>query len=146
MAEDAVDHAATLGRLDERPCVTRDLSVHGAIDGAERFGDLAAYGADAPAIQDLVRAEPSLGERLHPALPTIGAEVAWAARHEMARTVEDVLARRSRALFLDARAALAMAPAAAEIMRRELGRDTAWAQAQIEAFARVAEGYVVGTG
>ena len=111
MAEDTVNQAATLARLPDRDCPTRTLNVHGFHPGAEKFGALQFYGSDALLIQDLVRAEPALGEPLHRALPTIGAEVVFAARHEMARTVEDVLARRTRGLFLNAQAAAEMAPA-----------------------------------
>ena len=86
-------------------------------------------------------ADPALAERLHPALPYIAAEVVWAVRTEMARTVEDVLARRTRALFLNAAAAVEMAPRVAELMARELGRDDAWAAMQVRAFAELAKGY-----
>src|SRR6185503_11400432 len=99
--------------------------------------------SDALLIQDLVRAEPALGEALHPELPYIGAEVVWAARFEMARTVEDVLARRTRALFLNARAAIAMAPRVAELLARELNRNAVWQAAQVTAFRAVAAGYLL---
>jgi len=144
MAEHCVNTAAMLEHLPEKPCATRHLNIHGFHRQAERFGPLAVYGSDALHIQDLVRAEPALGERLHPALPTCGAEVVWAARSEMARTVEDVLARRARALFLNARAAIEMAPRAAELLARELGRDEAWREAQVRAFRELAAGYLVG--
>jgi glycerol-3-phosphate dehydrogenase len=101
------------------------------------------YGSDALQIQDLIRAEPSLAAPLHPALPYCGAEVIWAARAEMARTVEDALARRTRALFLNARAAIAMAPATAALLARELNRDEAWQAQQVDAFRAVAQGYLV---
>jgi glycerol-3-phosphate dehydrogenase len=143
MAEDCVNQAATLARLPEVPCPTRNLSIHGFHRHPETFGDLGPYGSDALAIQDLMRFEPALEARLHPALPYCEAEVVWAARSEMARTVEDVLARRTRALFLNARAAIAMAPRAADLLARELGRDAAWRASQVEAFREVAEGYVV---
>jgi glycerol-3-phosphate dehydrogenase len=142
MAEDCVDHAAMLAELDERECVTRDLPIHGACEDASAHGRLAPYGSDAPAIEELAKGNPSLGAQLHPALPYTGAEVVWAVRHEMARTVEDVLARRTRALFLNARAALEMAPGAAAIMARELGRDDAWQHEQIAAFQQVAQGFL----
>jgi glycerol-3-phosphate dehydrogenase len=145
MAEDCVDHAATLARLPEKPCVTRNLNVHGFHRQAHNFGALSVYGSDALLIQDLIRGEPSLAAALHPALPTCGAEVVWAARVEMARAVEDVLARRTRSLFLNARAAMAMAPETARLLARELGRDEAWQAQQIEAFRALAEGYVVVT-
>jgi glycerol-3-phosphate dehydrogenase len=143
MAEDCVNQAAVLARLPEKPCATQHLNVHGFHRQSAKFGPLAVYGSDALLIQDLIRAEPALGAALHPALPYCGAEVVWAARSEMARTVEDVLARRTRALFLDARAAIEMAPAAAALLARELGRDEAWAAAQVEAFGELARGYLV---
>jgi glycerol-3-phosphate dehydrogenase len=142
MAEDCVDKALVLAELPDQPCVTKTLNIHGFHEHAERFGDLAVYGSDAPAILDLIRSDPSLGERLDPALPTVAAEVVWSTRCEMARTVEDVLARRTRALFLDARAAIRMAPRAAELMARELGRDEAWKSAQVESFTTLAQGYL----
>jgi len=119
------------------------LAACGSEENADRFGTLALYGFDALAIETLRREEPTLAEPLHPALPYCGAEVVWAARSEMARTVEDVLARRTRALFLDARAAQAMAPRVAELLARELHRDQAWQTSQVQAFRAVAEGYVV---
>jgi glycerol-3-phosphate dehydrogenase len=143
MAEDCVDHAATLAELPERPCVTRNLNVHGFHRQADNFGALSVYGSDALLIQDLIRAEPSLDAPLHPALPYCAAEVVWAARVEMARTVEDVLARRTRALFLNARAAMAMAPETARLLARELGRNEAWQFEQVEGFCTLAAGYLV---
>jgi glycerol-3-phosphate dehydrogenase len=143
MAEDCVDQAAMIGELDERPAVTRELKIHGFHENAEEFGELEVYGADAPAILEMMRVEPALTERLHPQLPYRAAEVVWAARFEMARTVEDVLARRTRALFLNARAAVAMAPRTAELMARELGQGAAWVEKQVERFGAVASGYVV---
>jgi glycerol-3-phosphate dehydrogenase len=143
MAEDCVNQAATLARLPEIPCPTRSLNIHGFHRQASRFGPLAVYGSDAHHIQELMRSEPGLEAPLHPALPYCGAEVVWAARFEMARTVEDVLARRTRALFLEARAAIEMAPGVAELLARELGRDAAWKRAQVEAFRELALGYVV---
>ncbi len=143
MAEDCVNQAATLARLTERPCVTRHLNIHGYHQHADRFGPLAFYGADAPFIRDLVTGEAALGEPLHPALPIQGAEVVWAARQEMARTVEDVLARRTRALFLNARAACEMAPKVAYLLARELQRDARWEQEQVREFELTARGYRV---
>jgi glycerol-3-phosphate dehydrogenase len=143
MAEDCVNQAATLARLADKRCVTRQLHIHGYHEQAQRFGPLSVYGSDAPAIQDLVRRNGKWGERLHPALPYCAAEVIWAVRQEMARTVEDVLARRTRALFLNARAARAMAPRAAELMAQELGRDRRWQTKEVKAFQELAKTYIV---
>jgi glycerol-3-phosphate dehydrogenase len=143
MAEDCVDQAATLARLPERPCVTAHLRIHGYPDGADEPGALSVYGADAPAVRALQRESGAWGQPLHSALPYTGAEVVWAARKEMAQTVEDVLARRTRALFLNARAALEMAPRVAELLACEMGRDEAWRAEQVRAFGAVAAHYVV---
>jgi glycerol-3-phosphate dehydrogenase len=143
MAEDAVDHAATLASLEPRPCVTRELNIHGFHPRADRFGPLAPYGADAPAVQALFAAHPHGSELLHARLPVRAGEVVWAVRHEMARTVDDVLARRTRALILDARAAIEAAPRVAAIMAQDLGRDEAWQRDQVDAFTTMAAAYVL---
>lgn len=134
MAEDCVDHAATLGRLDEKPCVTKNLPIHGAIE-EEREGPLAVYGSDAEAI------EARGSEQVHPDLPIVWAQLDWAIEHEMARTVDDLLARRTRALLLDARASMEAAPAVAHRLAQKLGHDSMWAERQILAFNRIAEHY-----
>jgi glycerol-3-phosphate dehydrogenase len=141
MAEDCVNQAATLARLPEKVCGTDRLNIHGFHPSSEKFGELSVYGSDAPAMQALMQADPSLAEPLHAALPYTGAEVVWAVRHEMARTVEDVLARRTRALFLNAKAAMEMAQETARLMRQELQQDEKWEAAQISAFAGTARNY-----
>jgi len=141
MAEDCVNQAAILAHLPEKGCVTHHLNIHGYHASSDRFGALSGYGSDAPAIEALMDADAALDDRLHPSLPYRAAEVVWAARFEMARTVEDVLARRTRALFLDARAAMEMAPRVADLMARELNRDSAWKAAEVEQFIRTARTY-----
>ncbi|MEP6915659.1 MAG: glycerol-3-phosphate dehydrogenase/oxidase [Acidobacteriota bacterium] len=149
MAEDTVSQAVDFARLPERPCVTASLPIHGAggdtQSGASRMSvpGLGLYGSDAAAIRDLARAAPSLGVPLDAALPYTGSEIVWAARMEMARTVEDALARRCRALFLNAAAAIRMAPAAAALMARELGYDDAWQRGQVAAFETLARQYLL---
>lgn len=143
MAEDGVDHAIELAKLEPRPCVTQDLPIHGHTRDDASTGPWAGYGADAASLEELCRRQTGLGQPLSPALPLCGAHVVWAVRHEMARTVEDVLARRSRALFLDSRTALALAPAVAQWMATELGQSEAWQRQQVATFAEVAKGFVV---
>jgi glycerol-3-phosphate dehydrogenase len=143
MAEDAMNHAITLGRLDDRPCATQHLRIHGYSEDSDRYGALSVYGSDAAAIQALAASDPELARQLHPALPYIGAQVAWAAREEMARSLEDVLARRTRALFLNARAAVEMAPAVAALLARLLGRDEAWAGQEVARFRDLAAQYLL---
>jgi glycerol-3-phosphate dehydrogenase len=143
MAEDCVDHAATIARLDDRPCVTKSLPIHGHHLRADTFAELNGYGSDAPALRALMESDAELAKPLHPALPITAAQIVWAAREEMARTVEDALARRTRALFLNCAAALDMAPKVAAIMADELKRDQAWRDAQILQFGLVARHYSV---
>lgn len=142
MAEDVVDNAAMLAGLESRPCVTRQLSIHGFHQHAAKFGRLAVYGSDAQHIAQMER-DPAQAERLHAGLTASVAQVRWAVRNEMARTVEDFLARRTRSLLFDARAALAAAPRVAEVMAEELDRDKAWVQQQVKDFQTVARGYVL---
>ena len=136
MAEECVTRAAAVAGLPAVGSATKTLPVHGSHPDARAFGHLAVYGSDAPQIQAI-----GAPQRLHPELPYTEGEVIWAARAEMARTVEDVLARRTRALFLNVRAAIAMAPRVAELMAGELGRDAAWQQEQLAAFRAVAALY-----
>ncbi|MFP4000226.1 MAG: FAD-dependent oxidoreductase [Desulfobacterales bacterium] len=143
MAEDAIDNAAVIAHLEERQCVTRDLHIHGYHNHAEKFGNLSIYGADAAEINDLIRRQPELKEQVHPGLNTIAAEVVWAVGHEMARTVEDFLARRTRALLLDAKASMEAAPAVAKLMAGELGYGNNWVKSQIEAYQNLARGYLL---
>jgi glycerol-3-phosphate dehydrogenase len=142
MAQGCVDQAATLADLPEKPCVTQALKIHGHDSDTQRSGALAVYGADALRIRELMASDATLGRPLDSQLASTEAEVVWAARGEMARTVEDVLARRTRSLFLNARAATRMAPRVAEILARELRRDAAWQRQQVEAFNQVAKGFV----
>jgi len=144
MAEDCVDQAATLAQLPERACVTQDLRIHGFHTAAGEFGSLSVYGTDAVAIRKLIATDATLADTLHPALPYVKAQVVWAVRHEMARTVEDVLARRTRALFLNARAALEMASTVADLMAPELGWDGMAKAKQLAAFRSVASNYCLG--
>ena len=143
MAEDCVNHAITLGTLDERECQTRNLHLHGYYEDFESLGPLAVYGSDSKEILAIAGENEGLLEPIHPALPCCEAEVIWAVRHEMARSVEDILARRTRALFLNARAAIAMARPVANIMARETGRGQQWIEDQVEAFQALAQGYLV---
>ena len=143
MAEDCVDQAATLAQLPEKASQTRDLRIHGFHPSAKEFGALAVYGLDALKIRELIDADRSLADQLHPDLPYVKAEVVWAIRQEMARTIEDVLARRTRALFLNARAALEMAPTVADLMAPELAWDNSSKAKQLAAFREIAVNYIL---
>jgi len=143
MAEDCIDHAISQAELPPRKCVTQSLRIHGFHVAPEELAALAVYGSDTAHIRRLIETDASLGEKLHPALPYIKAEIVWAARNEMARTLEDALARRTRALFLNARAALEMAPSAADVMAAELGWSDTFKASQLALFRDVAQSYML---
>ncbi|RZM27167.1 MAG: glycerol-3-phosphate dehydrogenase/oxidase [Pedobacter sp.] len=142
MALDVIDKAIELGKLDHRPCLTADIKIHGYTI-AMQYGPLGLYGADAEGIRNLIRSEPELGQKLHPEHEYVKAEIVWMVRQEMARTIEDVLSRRLRLLFLDAGIALKLAPAVAAIMANELAMDNHWVEGQIHEFASLAEQYLL---
>jgi len=142
MAEDALDQACLVGGLDEKPSVSATLRIHGHHDDPSGFGDLARYGSEAPALEALLGEAPRYAREIHPMIGFKAGEVVWAARCEMARTVEDVLSRRTRTLLLDARAALEAAPAVAEILGDVLGKDADWKNAQVRDFERVARNHI----
>ncbi len=143
MAEDTVDHAAVIAHLEERPCVTRELRLHGHVDELPVEGDFSIYGSDARRVADVCSERSDWSELLHERLPYRRGEVIHAVRNEMARTVDDVLARRLRALLLDARASIEVSYETAELVAGELGRSAAWAKAQSEEFVRLARGYLI---
>lgn len=143
MAEDTVDKAIELGQVPAKPCVTASLKIHGYATPQKKTEHFAIYGTDKEYIKELAAQFPELIQQLHERFPNIAAEVVWAVRNEMARTVEDVLARRMRILFLDARAAMDMAPQVAQLMATELGYDDAWQQKQIQDFNALASHYLL---
>lgn len=140
MAEDVIDQAEMIAGVENRPCRTVDLPVQGWTHQAIPEPHLQVYGSAAADIRAL-----ACGEKIHPALALTRAEVMWHACEEMARTVEDVLARRSRSLLLDARASMEAAPAVAAILAAELGKDRAWEERQVADFRSLAQGYVLGS-
>jgi glycerol-3-phosphate dehydrogenase len=143
MAEDTIDEAVQSADLEQAPSNTRDLHLHGWHEHAEQFDDLSRYGSDALPLQDLMEKCPELADPLDERLPIRGAQVVWAARHEMARTVEDVLARRTRCLLLNAKASIDVAPRVAELLAKERDLPPSWAEEQVEAFTEVASNYLM---
>jgi glycerol-3-phosphate dehydrogenase len=143
MAEDSVDKLIEVAGLPNKKSVTRTLPIHGsrAVNGSQ--DPLAIYGTDEESLLNLVRENPELGESLSPGMKIIKAQVVWAVREEMARTIEDFLARRSRALFLDARESIRMAAEVARIMARELGKDSGWEADQVTSYSNLAKSYLL---
>jgi glycerol-3-phosphate dehydrogenase len=143
MGEDTVDKAITIGQLEARDCATKGLPIHGSIHRPDWDDHLYVYGSDRDGVLALADENPEWAKKLHPAYNYLQAEVIWAVRHEMARTVEDVLARRVRLLFLDTRAATNSAPRVAALMAAELRKDTQWLDEQVAAFNQLAKAYLL---
>jgi glycerol-3-phosphate dehydrogenase len=143
MAVDAVDHAARVAGLPARVSATAGLRLHGWHEDLTGGDDpLSVYGSDVPRLKELMNERPEWNQPLHPSLPYRAGELIWAAREEAARSVADVLARRTRALFLDARASIEAAPRVAGLLAAELGRDALWQDKQVADFRALAGGYL----
>jgi glycerol-3-phosphate dehydrogenase len=147
MGEDTIDHAAQVAGMKKVTSRTLDLKLHGWDENSEELEESErVYGSDLPLVRKLSEDDPTLDRPLHSRLPYRLREVVWATRYEMARTVEDVLARRTRALFLDARAAIEAAPVVADLLAKELGRSDAWRDRDLQQFIELANGYIYQEG
>ncbi|NBB76055.1 MAG: FAD-dependent oxidoreductase, partial [Bacteroidetes bacterium] len=122
---------------------TENLRIHGWLKNIDPDDPLHHYGSDRIEINKLIKENEDLGEPLHKRLPYLKAEVVWGVRNEMAMTVEDVLSRRTRALLLDARASVEMAPEVAKLMADEMGEDQAWVDNQIQKYEEIASAYIL---
>ncbi len=143
MAEDIINKAISVANIPFRKCITRDLLIHGYKKDVDRSSFQYVYGTDYKKIMDLQNEKPEWGNLLHPNYEYSEAGVIWAIREEMAMTIEDVLARRLRILFLDARAAIDMAPKVASLMAKEMNKNTEWENDQIKNFILLAQNYLL---
>lgn len=144
MGEDTIDKAAESAGLPKHPSRTATMKLHGApaqpLTDASKWEQV--YGTDFPAIEQISEERPELNDLLHPDLPYRAREVIWAARHELARTTEDILARRTHALLLNSRAAIEAAPRVSALLAAELHRTAEQQQVDLDAFLQLAQGYV----
>nr|WP_068891551.1 glycerol-3-phosphate dehydrogenase/oxidase [Pedobacter panaciterrae] len=141
MALDVIDKAIELGKLPMVECITQNVKIHGYTPGVDE-GPLGIYGSDAEGIRKLMIDEPLLNVPIYTGYVYLKAEVIWMVRNEMARSVEDVLSRRMRLLFLDTKLAIKLAPEIAEIMAEEFKKDKSWTALQVSEFTTVAKRYL----
>ncbi len=141
MAQELILRAHYESGLAYTRCQTETLKLHGWMKRVDYTDPLYYYGSDAAAIRYLQHQ--GYSQLIHPDLPYTTAEIIWAVGHEMAMTLEDVLARRTRALFLDAKATLEAAPYVVEIMRKELNQDQQWKESQLLEFEQLAKNYLL---
>ncbi|MDX9882818.1 MAG: glycerol-3-phosphate dehydrogenase/oxidase [Prolixibacteraceae bacterium] len=143
MGEEAVNLAIQMGNLPEKKCVTKEMKVHGYAAKTDDSNWNYVYGSDAEKIEALKKEDKENAALLNPKYTFTVAHVIWAVREEMAQTLEDVLSRRVRALFLDARAAVEMAPKVASVMAKEMNQTDEWAEQQVKDFINLAKGYIL---
>lgn len=141
MGEDTVDHYYKISGAESRKSTSSDIKIHGYTENAAE-GRLAHYGADAEKII-VLEEDPVLKEKLHPNYSYTKAQVVWAMEHEMAVTVDDVLSRRLRLLFLDVSAARAAAPVVAQLMADRIGHNQKWINTQVERFNKLADKFTI---
>ena len=141
MAEETINKAIRAGILKKRRCVTSDLALSKPCSDISE-NRLEIYGDQWKEILNLVDEDPRLGEIIDHRFPFMKAEIVWILRNEMVVTIEDVLARRTRALFLDARASAEIAPVIADIMAEELGFDENWKRQQVNDFNILVGNYI----
>jgi glycerol-3-phosphate dehydrogenase len=143
MAEDTLDKVMKRKMLPEKECVTMNLKIHGYSISDQPVNTLSIYGSDEKELKEFVADNREWSDTLSDETNIMAGQVIWAVRKEMARTVEDVLARRMRVLFIDARLAMRLAPKVADIMMTELKEDENWKENQIRAFSDLAKGYLL---
>ena len=141
MAEETVNLAEKTNGLTHRTCKTKHLKIHGYMTNPDRNDHLYIYGSDQEQILRLQKENPEYAKKLHPRLEFTVAEVIWAVREEMALTVDDVLARRVRALYMDAKASIEMSSEVAAIMAKELNKDQSWEKEQVKEYTAIAQNY-----
>lgn len=142
MGEDVIDRAIRECRLKDVPSQTASLKLHGAVHGMDPDEWLSCYGSDFALLQELHKEDATYSELLHPKLPYQKSEVIWATRYEMARKCEDILARRTRALLLDAKSALEASELTCKLMAKELGYGQSWVDRELKDFHHLAQSYL----
>lgn len=142
MAEDVMEIAIHKAGLPEVECKTKNLHIHGYREVVDYNEPFYYYGSDKEKMMSIIKQFPGMATPIHPLLPYINAEILWAVQQEMCMTVEDALARRTRALLLDAKAAMEAAPLVASIMGKEMQKDQAWMKNQVDSFISVAKNYL----
>ena len=140
MSEDLINTAQSVGGLPERACITQSLPIHGYDYNSDWANPLHVYGTDIEKILTIdEKGNNSLSELVH----LTKNQILWAVREEMAMTVEDVLARRTRTLFLNAEEARNLAIQVAEIMAEEMQASKAWIDEQVKNFISLTKNYQI---
>ncbi len=143
MGQDVIDQAEEVAAFERKQCTTEKLQIHGWTHQKVDDEYLEVYGSDAPKLKALIKEDKSLDEPLHSDLPYKAVEVVWGTRNEMARTLDDILSRRMRALMLNARASVEIAPKVAKLMAKEMKKNSEWEKKQVEEYTELAKRYIL---
>lgn len=142
MGEDVINRLIKNSDFKKTKSNTQNLKIHGYKEAKNYDNPLYVYGSDEEKVLKLANSENLEGYLSEP-LKILKAQVIWGARFEMARTVEDILARRTRALFLDAKESIRIAPETANLLAKEFGYTKAWEENQIKKFNNIAKNYLL---
>jgi len=145
MGEDVIDKAILVGGMEEKPSVTKTLKLHGYLENVDPLNPWSTYGTNKDKIDKILKENPELDQFLDPKLPYLKGEVVYQAREEMARSVEDVLARRTRSLLLDAKLSIKVAPIVASLLAKELHKPKSWEDEQVASFTKLAKDYLISS-
>ncbi len=145
MGEDVIDKVVEGFNFPNRRSNTETLEIHGNLPNSKVHlkNHFYIYGSDLPKLEAFQNQHSDFKEKLHPDYNFTVGQVVWSIQNEMARTVEDILARRIRLLFLDARAAIKVAPEVAMILGKQLNKDENWINNQIKEFNELAKNYLL---
>jgi glycerol-3-phosphate dehydrogenase len=143
MGEDVINAAIKQAELPYHKSISRDLKIHGFAEEIDLENHHYWYGSDLLKLREMVKKDPEMGEVISEKLHLLKVQVVFAVREEYARTLEDVLSRRIRALQLDARESILIAPRVAEIVANELGFNKQWESKQLESFISLAEAHLL---
>lgn len=141
MGEDLVNRIEKELGWAAKKTPTASLHIHGYKEKTSWDDPFYFYGSDALPLKQRING--SAGEWISESLQIHKMQVRWAVEHEMARTVEDVLSRRTRALLLDAKESIRICPQVARLMAEALGKDEKWIEEEVTGYTQLAHHYIL---
>ena len=143
MGKDVINAASSLVMLPRIKSPTATLKLHGYDKNSTNYKELSIYGSDALEIKKIFKEKPSYKDLIHPNYNITEGQLIFSIRNEKAKTIEDLLARRTRLLFLDAKASLECAPKVANLLASELNKSAEWTDREIKRFQVTAKTYCI---
>lgn len=141
MGEDVINQAALIAGLEERSSITKSFRIHGWQKYVDKNDPLYIYGSDAIQIRNLLLKDNLLAQKVSQKYTYCIAEIIWIIKNEMVVNLEDLMARRTRMIFLDAEEAINIAPNVVKLMAEVLNKNLLWQKKQLDEFLKVAQNY-----